>query len=330
MDSHPLTGAGEDGRPLPGDPLSGGEGAILAADFGGSKIAVAVSDLSGKISARRVVSTDPAAGAESNFELAVEAAASLLKGAAVSAVGACTFGIPREDRIELAPAITGWEKLALARLLEAAFDAPARVVTDVKAAAMVEARRGALQGADPSLYLNLGTGLAVAVVSGGEVVQGAHGAAGEIGYNLPRGGTAPPLLEEVVSGMALAAALRRRGHEPGDVAPVVLILREGGADPSYRAIWEEFLEELCFHMVNLAIALDPERIAVGGGMVRSFSHIARPLEQALLERVPFPPQLVAAAFPYDGALLGALEIGLELARSIEAERYLGKRTSALT
>ena len=34
------------------------------------------------------------------------------------------------------------------------------------------------------MYLNLGTGLSTALVIGGQVVAGANGAAGEIGYNL--------------------------------------------------------------------------------------------------------------------------------------------------
>src|SRR5215475_493480 len=43
---------------------------------------------------------------------------------------------------------------------------------------------GALAGCDPAVYLNLGTGLSAAIVAGGQVLSGANGAAGEIGYNL--------------------------------------------------------------------------------------------------------------------------------------------------
>ena len=63
---------------------------------------------------------------------------------------------------------------------------PVTMATDVKAAALAEARWGALAGVDPGVYLNLGTGLAAAIVAGGRVLAGANGAAGEIGYNLRR------------------------------------------------------------------------------------------------------------------------------------------------
>ena len=100
------------------------------------------------------------------------------------AVGVSTIGVPREDGVELAPAIPGWQHVGLARSVAAAFGAPVRVATDVKAAATAEARWGSLAGSDPAIYLNLGTGLAAAIVVGGRVLDGAHGASGEIGYNL--------------------------------------------------------------------------------------------------------------------------------------------------
>ena len=74
---------------------------------------------------------------------------------------------------------------------------------------MAELRWGSLRGADPAILLILGTGIAAAIVAGGEVIQGANGAAGEIGYSL-RGmcettgaaeGHAP--LEEFAGGRAI-------------------------------------------------------------------------------------------------------------------------------
>jgi predicted NBD/HSP70 family sugar kinase len=52
------------------------------------------------------------------------------------------------------------------------------VGNDVKAAGLAEFRWGALAGADPALFGSLGTGVAAAVLVGGRVLVGAHGAAG--------------------------------------------------------------------------------------------------------------------------------------------------------
>ena len=186
------------------------------------------------------------------------------------------------------------------------------VVTDVKAAAAVEGRDGALAGHDPGLYLNLGTGLAAAIVCDGRVVAGANGAAGEIGYNLVRrGGDAElSMLEHLVSGIGLAATARRRG---GVALSAEQVFAE--ANPQLAGLVEEFVDELGFHLVNLAVAIDPSRIAVGGGMVRSWPRLKGSLRRALDESVPFPPELVVGAFPYDAALRGAVSLAVETAAS---------------
>ena len=42
-----------------------------------------------------------------------------------------------------------------------------------------------------------------------------------------------------------------------------------------------FIDGLALHLVNLVIAIDPARVAVGGGMVRSWDRLQGPLVQAL-------------------------------------------------
>ncbi len=202
---------------------------VAGIDFGGSKMAVAVCDLSGNRLASSRVDTragdgSPAglAGARAIFDRGVRITRELLAAAApdseLAAVGVATFGIPAEDRVLLAPAIDGWESLPLGRELRAAFPgAQLRMATDVKAAAAAEYRWGALRGCDPGVYLNLGTGLAAAIVAGGQVLSGEAGAAGEIGYNLRAiadvglglGQRVP--LEDAVSGLGLARQVSARG-----------------------------------------------------------------------------------------------------------------------
>ena len=284
-------------------------GVVLGIDFGGTKIALAVVDLGGRRLGSAVIPAAAESGARSSLAGAIGAAQALLArvtpGERLAAVGVSTFGIPGPDGVELAPAIDGWAHLALEREITAAFDGvPVRVATDVKAAAQVEADQGALAGCDPGLYLNLGTGLAAAIVADGKVIAGRHGASGEIGYNLRSLADVGRLLddrtplEEAVSGGALVAAagaafFDRAPHEP--------------------AILDAFLTELAFHLVNLTIAVDPQRIAVGGGMVRSWDLIEAPLRAALDAAVPYPPELVTAAFPYDAPLIGALAHGVAAA-----------------
>jgi glucokinase len=283
---------------------------VLGIDFGGTKIATAVCDLSGRRLATHVIDAEPERGARSAFNRGVRAARELLAeavtGRPLAGVGVSTFGIPSEDGVALAPAIDGWEDIAMGRELREAFaGTPVTMATDVKAAALAEARWGALAGADPGVYLNLGTGLAAAIVIGGVVLAGANGAAGEIGYNLRQladvGDAGYLMLEEAVSGRAVA---RLSGRPAADAfAP--------GADPRLAAIADQFTAELAFHVVNLAICIDPVRIAVGGGMTRSWDRIRPRLDAALEAAAPYRPELVLAGFPLDAPLVGALALAVD-------------------
>lgn len=296
---------------------------VLGIDFGGTKTALAVVGVEdGSRLGAVTVETLAEEGAVAGFERAVAAGRKLLgesaPGRTLAAVGVATIGIPGADGVELAPNIPGWSELALERLLRQAFEgAEIRLATDVKAAARMEAESGALAGCDPGIYLNLGTGLAVSVVAGGTVLSGFNGASGEIGYNLRqiadvgRGLDDRVPLEDVVSGKALLAAAAPYLRDGGGADD---LFARAAQDPQLARVLDRFLGELSFHLVNLTIAIDPQRIAVGGGMVRSWPALHSRLRGALDAAVPYPPELVPAAHPYDAPLLGALALGLQAAR----------------
>ena len=87
-------------------------------------------------------------------------------------------------------------------------------------------------------------------------------------------------------------------------------------DPHVAALLADFIAELSFHLVNLAIAVDPERIVVGGGMMRAWSLLHDDLRAALDIGVPFPPELMPATFPFAAPLMGALALATAAARAI--------------
>ncbi|HEU5353800.1 MAG TPA: ROK family protein [Actinocrinis sp.] len=309
---------------------------VLGLDFGGTKTALAVAQTDGTRLGSATRDTGAGLGAAASLAGAIQAARELLDAVApgrrLAAVGVATIGIPGENGVALAPNIPGWDALALGRELRQAFPgAEIRLATDVKAAARIEAESGALVGCDPAIYLNLGTGLAVAIVANGAVIDGRNGASGEIGYNLRAlddvgRSTAQRIpLEDVVSGKALmleaASVLAVEEADIGALAAEFFARAEDarydGADPKPARLVDRFVAELSFHLVNLAIAVDPVRIAVGGGLVRSWAPIRDGLRRALDAAVPYPPELVRAAYPYDAPLLGALTLALAAAGDTE-------------
>ena len=293
---------------------------VLGIDFGGTKVALAAAAaVGGEILATTRLPTNAADGAAQALERSLDAARALIDTTAGQcvAVGAVSPGIVQPDRILLAPNVPGWDALALPDALRDGLAvANVAVGNDVKAATLAEARWGSLRGADPGLLVTLGTGVAAGIVVGGQVLAGANGAAGEIGYAL-RGpqdttgaadGRAP--LEEFVGGRAIGERGSSLLGRPMSAADVF-----ASGDPAARALIEETLAELATHVTNLVIALDPARVAVGGGLMSHGDLVLDALQHRLRFAVPFPPELVPAAFVQDGSLRGALALGLEMAHA---------------
>jgi len=288
---------------------------VVAIDFGGTKIGLATAALDGAILHSGRLDTLADRGAHQAVERGLDAARALLEetpGRCVAA-GVVSPGIVLDDRVLLAPNVPGWGQLALPALLTEGLDVPHVVVgNDVKAAALAESRHGALRGADPGILLSLGTGIAAAVVVDGQVLNGANGAAGEIGYSLrgPRDhhgaaeGRAP--LEELAGGRAIGERASAVLGEPVAAAEAFT-----HPDARVRAVVAEGLDALAVQATNLAIAIDPVRIAVGGGLMASGDAILAALGPRLAKAVPFPPELVPAHFVHDGALRGAVALAAD-------------------
>jgi glucokinase len=292
---------------------------VVAIDFGGTKIDVATATLNGQLLQQHRLETMASQGARQALKRATAMARKLIAnttemtGGYCLAAGGVSPGIILPDRILFAPNIPGWEQLALLDMIREDLDIPhVAVGNDVKAAAVAEACWGSLKDADPAIFLSLGTGIGTALIIRGQVFTGAHGAAGEIAYNLrgtpnERGvahGHAP--LEEAVGGRAVGerGSMLLERHMSAEYV-------FASSDNRLRLLIDEILAELAVHVANIAIFVDPMRIAVGGGMMSSATTILPALTSPLQSAVPFPPEVVLAHFVHDGALRGAVALALE-------------------
>ena len=295
---------------------------VLAIDFGGTKIDVGIARLDGELIASERIATEAGKGAAQAVERTLELARRLRDDAPgeLLAVGAVSPGIIEESGVLLTPNLPGWDSLPLPGLLRAALGVPAvAVANDVNAAGLAELRWGALAGVDAGLFVSLGTGVKAALVIGGRVFEGAHGAAGEIGYSLrdPADGSgfasghAP--LEEFVGGRALGERATQIVGRPLSAADVF----EAPDLPAHFV--KEWLAELTMNVANLAIAIDPERIVIGGGLMAHANTIVPALRERVATAVPFPPEVAPARFLFDGALRGAAALAADSVQSAPYE-----------
>jgi glucokinase len=294
--------------------------AVVALDIGGTKIASAIGDADGELRRWRTLPTEAERGAVRVLESAIALAYEVLceeraSGGDVRAIGVSTMGLTRVDRVDLAPNVPGWESLKIPAAIETAFPAlPAAFGNDVKLAALAELAWGALAGVTSGVYLNLGTGIAATLVVDGQVVEGAHGAAGEIGYWLTDGAETPRMAadggvptEEALGGRGVALQAAALFGQPLEVAE--LVVRAEG-DQRAKVLLQRMWDQIGALVANLAIVCDPEVLVLGGGYVRSDSFPIDAIASLVARAVPYPPEVVRARFAGDASLHGAVAVAL--------------------
>jgi glucokinase len=287
---------------------------VLAVDFGGTKTAVGCAAPDGRLLAHRRLATLPGRGASQAIERAFRAGMALAQdvvargGGELAGVGVVSPGVVLADRILLIPNLPGWESLSLPGLAAATFPGlPVATCNDARAAAVAELRWGSLRGVETGVYINVGTGVSAALIIDGRIHEGAHQAAGEIGYARPdRAMGTMGHLEMVLGGNWLA---RRASRAAGRRLSGAQVLASD--TPAVRDLVDAALDELGWQLANFCTLIDPQRIVIGGGLMNAAERILPRLRRCLHEVVPFPPELIAGTFTTDAALRGAVALALD-------------------
>ena len=252
---------------------------VLGVHIGARRTTVEVADGSGGEVARRQFETPSGPAAEALAAIAARARAAVPPGADLSAVGAVLPGLTDFHRgvCLLAPNL-GWRDVPVAELLTLELGVPVHVHNAGQAAAVAENLEGAGGKSEELALLYAGTGLSAGVVTGGRLLHGTGGTAGEIGHCRVPGGTEPcncgnvGCLETVATGPALVRFARKAiaagarsalpsEFEPADVAAAaragdavaVDAVAEVGRNLGLAASW----------VVN---AYNPAVLVFGGGL----------------------------------------------------------------
>jgi glucokinase len=289
---------------------------LLAVDFGGTKVEVALARPGRTVVSRVRLDTEADKGAAQVVERALGAARELLAcqdESGLRGIGVATMGYTREDGVYLAPNVPGWEALRLPARVRASFPgSPVVIENDVRAAALAELEWGALRGVGTALYLNLGTGVAATLVVDGRPVTGGHGVAGEVGYwVVPGAGGRWSTLEVEVGGAGVRARAGAAGLG-GGLADLI-----ASEDPVAAALVDEVFGQVALSVTNMAILLDPERIVLGGGYVGAGSRLLEEIRASLDRHGLVPIEVTVGAFGSDAGLYGAIALAEQAAESAD-------------
>ena len=161
---------------------------VLGLDIGGTKIAAALVDRTGRLSHRLETLTPAHDGREAILERVQTLGRQVMEMEPrhiIRAVGAASAGQidPQFGRVNYSTDnLSGWTHLDLTGRLEAMFDLPATVENDVNAMAVAEMKLGAGRGLLNVFCVMVGTGIGGAVIVNGELYTGVLGGAGEVGH----------------------------------------------------------------------------------------------------------------------------------------------------
>jgi glucokinase len=218
----------------------------------------------------------------------------------------------------------GWQQLPLRQIVADAVDLPVILDHDVRAAGLAELELGAGRGLQEVLFVALGTGIAAAVITKGEVLAGATGRAGELGHLpvFPEGEWCACGQRGCTETYASATALSRRYSAASgisDVSAKDVISQAAAGDAIANRILQDAIEALGRALVNYVLLMDPELILMGGGMAASGAALLQPLAREVQAGLAWrqAPAISIGRFAGDAGRRGA---GLLAWRALQESR----------
>jgi glucokinase len=223
------------------------------------------------------------------------------------------------------PIMPGWDRFDVPGWMAQHLDAPALVDNDVNLMALGECAVG-WRDTEHLIFVKVATGIGAGVISGGRLLRGAQGVAGDLGHvRVARGADVPchcgsrGCLEALASGPAIARTLRERGIDAHSSDDVVDLVKHNSID-AIHAVRQagRDIGEVLTASVSL---LNPSVIAIGGSMARVGEHLIAGVREVVYTRsTPLATErlaIVHSTAAEDAAVIGAGVLALEHALSPE-------------
>ena len=277
---------------------------LIGVDIGGTRTRIGAFD-AGRFLARRAFPT------QGMGEVVAEIRA-LLSRVGWEAPQAIGVGAPapmdmRAGVILGCPNLPHWRRVEVVKALREEFGCPVYLANDATCAAIGELEFG--HRAQNFVYVTWSTGIGGGIVTGGRVVWGATGQAGEVGHMVLRP-DGPPCrcgkqgcLEAIASGTGIARAARELLGEELSAEDVIARARVG--DRRAGEIVEAACRALGRGLAILWELLEPELLVVGGGLTGSWDYLGPKVQSSLREFARGDPRVVSTELGDDVGLYGA-------------------------
>ena len=310
----------------------------LGIDLGGSHRAAALVDEEGRLLYKKTRQTDISGGVKGVAKDIGHLGQSILKdlehkkGARVLHMGVGVPGPvhPQTHQVVSAPNL-GWEDVDLfSELLPYFPDQEINIVNDASCAAWAEYKFGALHDYPNSMLLTLGTGLGGGFIYRGEIFDGGNAYGFEPGHTIlmADGQLCPCGRHGCLEAYVSIKALRREADKALKQYPDSMLLKDKSLDPTMPYTIRElfaaayagdpaakysvdlYSHYLAIGIASLIVILQPEIIALGGGISHQEESFYAGLQEAVADHLlagacqPVP-RIVPAKLGNDAGIVGA-------------------------
>jgi predicted NBD/HSP70 family sugar kinase len=301
--------------------LSGAAGKVAAVQVEAHRLRVTTANLIGELESHSDIRLKDRPTAD--------AIASVLKG--LSPLRAATVAVPgvrdpQDGRIRLAPAAPALEGLALEQELTDSTGVTVSVENDVNLAAVGESWHGVAQGISNFAFLWIGPGVGAGIISEGEILRGAHGNAGEIGFLVVELGAdrvdKSGLLERTASEDAVLEAGARAAKE-GETGlatvrqlnlETIFRVAELG-DSKAEQIEAKLVERIAAAAIAVLCICNPELFVLGGSVAEAGGRRFRDMvRERMRGRAPAKFSMQLTSLGDMAALNGGIAFALSKAR----------------
>lgn len=265
----------------------------LGVDLGGTFIKLGIVDGSGNVSMRREVPIDRS-GRETVMQTLMRGIDALLDDSGLDASDFAGIGISSAGCIDTAKGcvaenggnIPDWSFTSVTGPLSEKYGIRAAIANDGNCVALAEAWIGAAKGARDVICVVLGTGVGGGIISGGHLIEGAHGFGGEIGHfpmHATNGLFAPDDWSSHYETYASTNGLVKTANESG--LPFSngreVFSAAGTGDEAALDALDRWLNEIAFGITGLIYIFNPADVIIGGGVSAQDELLVKPLAKKL-------------------------------------------------
>lgn len=304
----------------------------LGIDIGGTNTKFGLVNHRGEILAKGSISTDDYSTPEALIDALYENIKPLIAEYAVDGeIEGIGIGAPNANyyrgTIELAPNLPWKGVIQFGEMVTAKFKSPCKMTNDANAAALGEMMYGAARGMRDFIMITLGTGVGSGIVSGGQLIYGCDGFAGELGHTIVKPGGrkhwstgSEGSLEAYASATGIAiTAKKMRAEFPDSMLsqfPEESINSKTvhecalKGDPVAIEVFRYTGQKLGEALANFVMFSSPQAILLFGGVIKAGDFILKPaklhMERNLLPIFRNKVRLVFSELDEaDAAILGA-------------------------